>query len=71
MWYRLLINGYTWYTNQLYFSSDFKIAESINGGLNKPIYTVSEKDQICRQLNDYQLYGFNIQLKHLNISGIC
>lgn len=70
MWYELLINGYSWFTNQLYYTNDLKLAESVNGDLNEPHLTYNEGKQIRDQLNDYQSLGFNKKLQHLNRTGI-
>jgi hypothetical protein len=70
MWYELLINGYTWFTNQSEYTPNIKLAESVGGELNEGFYTRNEVSQIRQQLNDYQTLGFNSQLKHLNRTGI-
>ncbi len=70
MWYELLINGYSWFTNERTFSPKIKIAESVNGELTEGHYTRSECRQMAQQLSDYQNLGFNSKLVHLNRSGI-
>lgn len=70
MWYELLINGYTWFTTQLEYIDDFRIAERIGGELTKGTYTRSEISQIRHQLHDYQTIGVNSRLRYLNRSGV-
>ena len=69
-WYELLIDGYSWFTNQLFYTKDFKISECINGELNEPTLTHSQASQIRQQLNWYQIHGVNFKLAHLNRSGM-
>ena len=70
MWYELLINGYTWFTNQSEYTPNIKITDSVGGVLNEGIYTKDEARQMRSQLNDYKNLGFNSRLKHLNRTGI-
>ncbi len=70
MWYELLINGYSWFTNQLSYTPNIKLAETIGGILTEGHYTNTEAKQMRNQLNDYTILGFNKQLIHLNRSGI-
>lgn len=70
MWYELLINGYTWFTNQLEYTPNIKLADIAGGSLSEGHYTRSESTQIKQQLNDYQILGFNSKLIHLNRTGI-
>ena len=69
MWYELLINGYSWFTNQLNYTPDIKLAETVGGELTEGNYTIKEVSQMRRQLNDYQLIGYNTRLIHLNRTG--
>lgn len=69
MWYELLINGYSWFTNQLNYTPDIKLAETVGGELTEGNYTINEVSQMLRQLNDYQLIGYNTRLIHLNRTG--
>ncbi len=69
MWYEILINGYSWFTNQLTFEN-FQIAESIGGVSTEPKLSINEAKQIREQLDDYKVLGFNKRLLHLNRSGI-
>lgn len=70
MWYEILINGFTWYTNQLVCTPSIKISECVGGTLTEGTYTRNELSQIRQQLNDYQNLGFNTRLTHLNRTGI-
>lgn len=70
MWYELLINGYTWFTNQSEYTRDIKIADEVGGNLSEGIYTYDQAKQIRQQLNDYATLGFNTKLTHLNRTGL-
>lgn len=70
MWYEILINGYTWYTNTLTYSPKIQLSESVGGVLTEGCYTKTEISQIKQQLNDFLILGFNTRLIHLNRSGI-
>lgn len=70
MWYEILINGFTWYVNQLNYTNNIKLAEKVNGELTEPHLTHNEAKQIREQLNHYQTLGFNMRLTHLNRTGI-
>ena len=70
MWYEILINGYTWFINQNYYSSDIKLAEKPHGELTEGQYTRKEVKDIIAQINDYNTLGFNSRLKHLGHTGI-
>lgn len=70
MWYEILINGYSWFTNQQNYSPNIKLADKPNGELTEGIYTQTEARQMREQLHDYQVLGFNKRLAHLNRTGI-
>ena len=70
MWYEILINGYTWFTNTLIYSPKIQLSESVGGVLSEGCYTRAEITQIKQQLNDFEILGFNTRLIHLNRSGI-
>lgn len=71
MWYEILINGYSWFINQLTTSSNIQLAEKPNGVLSEGKYTRNELSQIRSQVNDYESLGYNTKLIHLNRNGIC
>lgn len=66
MWYKLLINGYVWWTNQLYYSPDIKLSETKGGELTEGHLSYNEKQQIRSQLYDYQTLGYNRKISHLS-----
>lgn len=70
VWYELLINGYSWFTTQLEYTSDIKLANEVGGELSEGRYTSTEVSQIRRQLDDYQKLGFNTRLIHLKRNGV-
>lgn len=70
VWYELLIDGYTWYTNEKKYHTKMKLADKVGGNLSEGFYTYSIATQIKRQLHDYQTLGYNTKLHHLNRSGI-
>lgn len=70
MWYEILINGYSWFTNQNIYTSNIKLAETVNGELIEGSYTKNEASQIRRQLYDIQTLGYNPRLQHLGRTGI-
>lgn len=70
MWYELLINGYTWFTNQLAYTPNIKLAEKVGGDLSEGIYTREEATQMRSQLDNYQNLGYNVKLVHLNRTGL-
>jgi hypothetical protein len=70
MWYELLVNGYTWFTNQLEYTPNIKLSECVGGELSEGRYTQSEVSQIRGQLYDYVTLGYNRKLIHLNRTGV-
>lgn len=70
MWYEILINGYTWFINELTYSSSIKLSEKVGGELTEGHYTSSEMKQIRQQVRDYELLGYNSRLTHLDRSGV-
>ena len=70
MWYEILINGYSWFTNQTEYTPKIKITDKIGGELTEGTYTRTEARQIREQLHDIQLLGYNKRLIHLNRTGV-
>lgn len=68
-WFEIIIDGFTWYTDQIYYNDSFKISETLGGELNKPRLSNNQKSQVLNQFNDYQRLGFNSKILHLNRSG--
>jgi hypothetical protein len=70
MWYEILINGYSWFTNQSSYTPNIKLASQVGGELTEGHYTQNEAKQIREQLHDIQLLGYNKRLIHLNRTGL-
>jgi len=71
MWYEILINGYSWFVNDIYqYGNKIKIADCVGGILTECSFTKNETSQINFQLDDYQQLGFNKRLAHLGRTGI-
>lgn len=69
-WYEILINGYSWFTNEANYHPAIKIAETPFGELTEGRYTRTEIEQMKRQLRNYETLGYNQNLEHLNRTGI-
>lgn len=58
--YIFLINGYRFWADSLKYKPDMPLTDKEDGECVPTYLTKQEKNQLIRQLNDYEIHGKNL-----------